>query len=111
MAHSASALGYRLQSNEKVFAYSGDTEKISLLKDLFQGVDLGIIECSFPDNMGLPGHLNVTDVIELLQDISYKKMALCHLYTPARLENIRQNFNKAGLKNIVIPTKGEIISF
>lgn len=112
MAHSTPALGYRLHDSEKVFSYSGDTQQTPVLRSLLKDSDLSIIECSFPSNMSLPGHMNIDDIIALVrEDIPYNKLALYHLYSPARIENIRKELSDFASGKVLIPQKGDIILF
>ena len=58
LVHLVPALGYRVTlPSGKVIAYSGDTDYCEAIVDLAKGADVLILECAFPEEMRLHGHL------------------------------------------------------
>lgn len=81
MAHTATSLGYRLETKEgAVLAYSGDTDYCGNATRLAQDADLFICECSFPDALKGVGHLSPRWAGRLAREARCKHLVLTHLY-------------------------------
>jgi ribonuclease BN (tRNA processing enzyme) len=81
MAHTATSLGYRLETKEgAVFAYSGDTDYCVNAVKLAQDADLFLCECSFPDPLKTVGHLSPRWAGRLAREARCKRLVLTHLY-------------------------------
>ena len=80
MAHSRSANGYRICSDEKIFAYSGDTGLCENVIQLMSQADLALVECSFPDEEPVKGHLTPCLAGQVAQQAHCKKLLLTHFY-------------------------------
>lgn len=96
MQHGNAANGYRLQSGEKVIAYSGDTGECSEMVTLAKQADLLILECSFADDHGVENHLHAAQAARLGRRAECKKLLLTHFYpecdTTDLLSICRQEF-------------------
>jgi ribonuclease BN (tRNA processing enzyme) len=80
--HSVTALAYRIDAEDKVLVYSGDTEPSSRIVALAQGADLLIHECSFPEPFDVTNHTTPKRLGRILKDVP--KVALTHFYPQAR---------------------------
>jgi len=80
MQHGAAANGYRLQSGEKVIAYSGDTGECAEVINLGKRADLFILECSFAKDYGAENHLHALQAGRIARQAECKKLILTHLY-------------------------------
>lgn len=81
MAHTATSLGYRLETKEgAVLAYSGDTDYCVNAVKLARDADLFICECSFPDALKAVGHLSPRWAGRLAREAGCKRLVLTHLY-------------------------------
>jgi len=80
VAHSGAAVGYRVEAEGKVFAYSGDTGPCKGILELGQQADLLALECSFPDDQGMEGHLTPSLAGEIAREARAKRLVLTHLY-------------------------------
>lgn len=78
--HSPGALGFLVCCDGRSLAFSGDSGPCDALRELVTGVDLALVECSYPDSRESSGHLNVATVSELLCDASVERAVLTHLY-------------------------------
>jgi ribonuclease BN (tRNA processing enzyme) len=78
--HSLPALGYRIESDDKNIVYSGDTEPTELMKDLAEGADLLIHECSFPEPFIVTNHSTPKRLGENFRGAGVKRIVLTHLY-------------------------------
>lgn len=82
MNHSVPAIGYRFEAGGKALVYSGDTDVCREIVDLARGADVLLLECSFPDEMKVTGHLTPTEAGQIAAEARVKKVLLTHLYPP-----------------------------
>ena len=80
--------GIRIDAQQKVIAYSGDTEWTPTLLDLAEGADLFICECNFYQSH-IPGHLSYRVLQKHLLDLTAKRIFLTHL-GPDMLSNLQK---------------------
>jgi ribonuclease BN (tRNA processing enzyme) len=80
MAHGIAANGYRLESEGKILAYTGDTGPCDEVVALARRADCLIIECSFPDGQATPTHLTAGEVGQLAAKAECKQVVLTHFY-------------------------------
>lgn len=89
LLHSNHSVGFRLRSaDSREVSYSGDTDYCQELIALARGVDLLILECSFPDNMKVEGHLTPSLVGRVAQEAGCKQLLITHLYPPCDSQDI-----------------------
>jgi ribonuclease BN (tRNA processing enzyme) len=81
--HSVTALAYRLEAEEKVIVYSGDTEPSARVIALSEGADLLIHECSFPEPFDVTNHSTPLKLGNMLRNQGVKRVVLTHLYPQA----------------------------
>jgi ribonuclease BN (tRNA processing enzyme) len=75
------ALGFRVEDGGRAFAYSGDTGPCPALQVLFRGVDLGLVECSFPAGAARLGvHLDAREVGAFGRAAGAKRLVVTHQY-------------------------------
>jgi len=82
MAHSRQTNGYRIEHEGRVLAYSGDSGPCDALVELCAGADLALIECSFPDESPVEGHLTPSQAGRIAARAGCKKLLLTHFYPP-----------------------------
>ncbi len=82
MQHSENAVGYRFESAGRVLVYSGDTDFCQEIISLAKEADLLLIECSFPDDRKIAGHLTPTEVGQIAAEAEVKRVLLTHIYPP-----------------------------
>ena len=80
--HSVAALAYRIEAEDKVLVYSGDTEPSSRIAALAEGADLLIHECSFPEPFDVTNHSTPKRLGRLLKNI--QSVVLTHFYPQAQ---------------------------
>jgi ribonuclease BN (tRNA processing enzyme) len=81
--HSQAAIAYRVESNDgHSIVYSGDTDYCPEIIELAKGADVLILECSFPDNRKIKGHLTPTEAAEIAEKAKCKHLILTHIYPP-----------------------------
>lgn len=105
--HSSQSIGFRLESIDgKTMAYSGDTSYCDGILRLAERVAILILECSFPDNQGVEGHLTPSLCARIANESRCEKLILTHFY-PMCDPVVTDNKNLLNeLKNIY---NGEII--
>lgn len=80
VSHSASSIGYRLESGGRSFAYSGDTAYCDNLVTLGRDADLLVLECSFPDEREAEGHLTPRLAGAIARRAGCGRLLLTHFY-------------------------------
>jgi ribonuclease BN (tRNA processing enzyme) len=81
--HSVTALAYRMEMEEKVVVYSGDTEPSPRVASLAKGADLLIHECSFPEPFDVTNHTTPKKLGSMIKNLGVKRVVLTHLYPQA----------------------------
>ncbi|MBI5183042.1 MAG: MBL fold metallo-hydrolase, partial [Nitrospinae bacterium] len=83
MAHIQESIGYRIESEEgRSIVFSGDTDYCKNIVDMAEDTDLLVLECSFPDEMKVKGHLIPSLAGKIATESHCKKLILTHLYPP-----------------------------
>lgn len=73
-------LGYRIEHRGRSLVYSGDSEKCPSLVDLCRGVDVAVLDCSFPNQRPSKGHMTPAEAGRVAQQAAVKKVILTHFY-------------------------------
>ena len=77
--HSTHCLAYRF-SGQRSFFYSADTGYDPALVAFARDADLGLLECSLPDDKAIPTHLTPTTAGRFAAEAGFKKAVLTHIY-------------------------------
>ena len=80
--HNPESIAFRVDGMGGSFVYSGDTDFSHSLIELAGGVDLLLLECAFPDEMKVPGHLTPTEAGKLAAESEPERLVLTHFYPP-----------------------------
>jgi ribonuclease BN (tRNA processing enzyme) len=81
MAHISESVGYRIEFKDgRSIALSGDTDYCKSIIDLAFGVDLLVLECSFPDEKKVEGHLTPSLAGRIGLESHCKRLLLTHFY-------------------------------
>ena len=81
LPHTESSIGFRIETKEgRVISYSGDTDYCRNAVDLSRDADLAILECSFPDEAEVAGHLTPSKAARIAMEARCKYLILMHLY-------------------------------
>ncbi len=103
MAHLPGSVGYRLDSNEaKSIAVSGDTDYCQNLVELAYESDLLVLECSFPDEKKVQGHLTPSLAGRIGLESRCKKLVLTHLYPICDQYNVVRQCEKAYGGDVIV---------
>ena len=83
MNHSAPTVGYRFKTpSGHSLVFSGDTDVTPALPALAKDADVLILECSFPDDQKVEGHLTPSEAGKLADKAKARRLILTHLYPP-----------------------------
>jgi len=78
--HMLTSVGYRITEGERSFAYTGDTDYCDGVVELCREVDVAFVECAFPDEAHVEGHMTPTRVARLIKEAQPKRVLLLHVY-------------------------------
>lgn len=89
--HTPNSLAYRVEEKKtgKTVVYSGDTGVCREIVDLAQNVDLLVLECSFPDEQGMDGHLTPSQAGRIAALARPKQLVLTHFYPECLATDIK----------------------
>lgn len=78
--HTTDSVGYRLTREGKTFVYSGDATYNQSVVKLAHDADLLVLECSFPDELEVEGHLTPALAGRVAHEAEAKRLVLTHFY-------------------------------
>jgi len=78
--HHGDSLGYRIETDGKILGISGDSAPCEGLVDIGGNADLFLLECSFPDDGCVEGHLTPEAAGKIASRANPKKLVLYHIY-------------------------------
>ena len=78
--HTENGIAYRIEYNNKAIVYSGDTDFSDEIIEIAKDADLLILECSFPDEKKVKGHLTPSLAGIIARKAKVKKLVLTHFY-------------------------------
>ena len=81
--HRPESIAYRIEGENGAFVYTGDTEYAPSVVELARGAHTLLIECSFPDDSPVPGHLTPSGVARIASEAGVDRVVLTHVYPPA----------------------------
>ncbi|TVM03066.1 MAG: hypothetical protein CV087_07055 [Candidatus Brocadia sp. WS118] len=81
LQHSIHSIGYRIESLEgKTLTYSGDTGYCDGILRLAKKVNTLVLECSFPDDQKVDGHLTPRLCAQIANESQCGRLVLSHFY-------------------------------
>lgn len=81
--HRPESIAYRIEGENGSFVYTGDTEYASSIVELAREAQTLLIECSFPDDSPVPGHLTPSGVARIASEAGVERVVLTHIYPPS----------------------------
>lgn len=81
--HRPESVGYRIMADGRAFVYTGDTEYSESVVGLARDADTLLVECSFPDDNPIPGHLTPSGVARVASEANVRRVVLTHVYPAA----------------------------
>jgi ribonuclease BN (tRNA processing enzyme) len=86
--HRQESIAYRLDAGDGAFVYTGDTEYSESVIKLARNADTLLIECAFPDDTPVPGHLTPSGVASIASEAGVKRIVLTHIYPVTDLHDL-----------------------
>ena len=82
VSHTPQSVAFRVEDTEtgKVIAFSGDTDVCAGIVTAARNADVAVLECSFPNECKVRGHLTPGEAGELASAARVKKLVLTHFY-------------------------------
>ena len=100
--HRPESIAYRLEGENGVFVYTGDTEYSDSIVELAKGAHTLLVECSFPDDTPMPGHLTPSGVAKVAHTADVQRVVLTHIYPSADALNLAEEVGGGGYEGEVI---------
>jgi ribonuclease BN (tRNA processing enzyme) len=94
MQHADNAIGYRFITNGKTMVYSGDTDMCDEIIELSENADVLVLECSFPDDHKVAGHLTPGEAGRIAALANARHLVLTHIYPPVNAAEILTQCSK-----------------
>jgi ribonuclease BN (tRNA processing enzyme) len=88
LAHAVPTIGYRFTHNGTVIVVSGDTDYCEAIVDLARDADALVLECSFPDEHKVEGHLTPKYASQIAREAGCKRLITTHMYPVASPESL-----------------------
>ena len=107
LQHSMHSIGFRIESHDKTLAYSGDTDYCVSIIRLARKVNTLVLECSFPDDQKVEGHLTPQLCARIAYESQCERLILSHFY-PVCDDSIKKH-NKGLLRKLKNIYNGIII--
>lgn len=100
--HNPESVAYRLEAEDDAFVYTGDTGYSESVVELAREAHTLLIECSFPDDMPVPGHLTPGGVARIARESGVERVALTHIYPPAEALNLVEEVQRGGYTGEIV---------
>lgn len=105
--HIPGALGVRVSADDSSFCFSGDSGPCDALVSLCRGVDLALLECSYPAARQSSKHLTTKTAAEIATAAGVRRLVLSHFYPECLAVDIEAEVRAAGfLGELVLATDG-----
>jgi ribonuclease Z len=78
--HRRESIAYRLDAGDDAFVYTGDTEYSESVVELARSAGTLLVECAFPDDTPVPGHLTPSGAATIASEAGVKRVVLTHIY-------------------------------
>jgi len=104
--HRPESIAYRLDADDGAFVYTGDTEYSESVVELARGAHTLLIECSFPDDVPVPGHLTPSGVAGVASESGVGRVVLTHLYPAVDYERLASEVGRGYDGEVVVAEDG-----
>ena len=105
--HRPESIAYRLETeNGATLVYTGDTEYSDCIVKLARGIHTLLIECSFPDDDPVPGHLTPSAVARIAREADAGRVVLTHIYPPADGLNLEHEVGRGFDGEVIVAEDG-----
>jgi ribonuclease BN (tRNA processing enzyme) len=104
--HTTESLAARIESRGRTICYTGDTGYSDPLADFFNGADILISECSFPEPRDGVPHLSVDDVARLAERAGVGRLVVTHFYFRFEEAKLKERLSRGYSGEISIAADG-----
>ncbi len=104
--HRPESIAYRLEEENGIFVYTGDTEYAETIVELARGAHTLLIECSLPDNTPAPGHLTPSGAARIASEAGVERVVLTHVYPQADALDLVQEVSRGFEGEVVVAEDG-----
>jgi ribonuclease BN (tRNA processing enzyme) len=104
--HRPESIAYRLDAESGAFVYTGDTEYSESVVGLARGADTLLIECPFPDDAPVPGHLTPSGAARIASEAGVNRVVLTHIYPATDLLDLVSEVGRGFDGEVVIAEDG-----
>jgi ribonuclease BN (tRNA processing enzyme) len=104
--HRRESIAYRLDAASGAFVYTGDTEYSESVVELARGADTLLIECAFPDDTPIPGHLTPSGVASMASEAGVKRVVLTHIYPMTGQRDLKSEVGKGFDGEVIVAEDG-----
>lgn len=104
--HRPESIAYRLEGQGDSFVYTGDTEYSESVVELARGAHTMLVECSFPDESPVPGHLTPGGVARMASEAGVDRVVLTHLYPAAEALDLQAEVGRGYGGEVVVARDG-----
>jgi ribonuclease BN (tRNA processing enzyme) len=91
LSHAVPTIGYRFTEGGSVVVVSGDTDYCEAIVDLARDADVLVLECSFPDEFKVGGHLTPQFASQIARESRCKRLVTTHVYPMATPEGLAES--------------------
>jgi ribonuclease BN (tRNA processing enzyme) len=104
--HRPESIAYRLDGENGSFVYTGDTEYAESVVELSKGAHTLLIECSFPDDAPVPGHLTPGGVASIAREAGVERVVLTHIYPSADVLDLTREVGRGFEGEVLVAEDG-----
>jgi ribonuclease BN (tRNA processing enzyme) len=104
--HRPESIAYRLDSGSGAFVYTGDTEYTDSIVGLARGAHTLLIECSFPDDAPVAGHLTPSGAARIAREAGVERVVLTHIYPPTEALDLAQEVGRGFEGEVLVAEDG-----
>jgi len=103
LRHSENSVGYRFETaDSKSITISGDTDYCPQIIELARETDLLILECAFPDEIKVEGHLTPSFAAKIATEANCKHLLLTHFYPLCENYDLQNQCQKIYKGNLLL---------
>jgi ribonuclease BN (tRNA processing enzyme) len=104
--HRPESIAYRLDGETGAFVYTGDTEYSESVVELARGAHTLLVECSFPDDSPVPGHLTPSSAARIASEADVERVVLTHIYPSAEALDLPAEIHRGYDGEVVVAEDG-----
>jgi ribonuclease BN (tRNA processing enzyme) len=104
--HRPESIAYRLENGGRTFVVTGDTEYTSSVVELARGAHTLLIDCSFPDQRPVPGHLTPAGVARIASEADVERVILTHISPQAERLDLASEVARGYAGEVIVAEDG-----